>query len=334
MKMISKRTVMSGIATAGIAFGIATAGAIAQESHEGMPHTTTEPSGEFQRIDQPLWLKAAITAGGLGFIGLELWWFLFSKPRSRQATTQGGIQEITVTVDGGYEPSQIVVQVGQPVRLNFDRKDPSSCLEEVRFPDFRIAQELPLNQITAIEFTPDKPGKYEFTCGMNMFRGIVEVQNGEPQTTKATTPISQPTHHPDQAIYQAEQAQHSGSQDALSSVEATMTPAGIQEATVTVAKGYQPKQVIVEAGHPVRLHFNRQNPSSCYDQLLIPEFAIAVDLAPNDTTTVEFTPEQAGEYEFMCGMKMNRGVVTVQPTSEKSAKTTAAVSQPSHHVDH
>lgn len=61
---------------------------------------------------------------------------------------------------------------------------------------------------------------------------------------------------------------------------------------------------MVQAGQPVRLKFDRQNPSSCYDQLLIPDFAIAVNLEP-ETTTVEFTPEQPGEYKFMCGMKMN-----------------------------
>ncbi len=140
-------------------------------------HTVPQPN-QFQRIEQPLGNKIAVTVGGLGLIGLELWWFLLSKPKSRQASTEGGVQEVTVTVDGGYEPSHIVVQAGQPVRLNFDRKDPSSCLEEVRFPDFRIAQALTLNQITPIEFTPNKPGRYEFACGMNMFRGVVEAQAG------------------------------------------------------------------------------------------------------------------------------------------------------------
>jgi plastocyanin domain-containing protein len=134
--------------------------------------TTTQ----FQPIAQPIENKVAVTLGGLGLIGAELWWFLLSKSKSSKASTQGGIQEVTVTVDGGYEPSQIVVQAGQPVRLNFYRKDPSSCLEEVRLPDFHIAQQLVLNQTTPIEFTPDKPGKYEFACGMNMFRGFIEVQ--------------------------------------------------------------------------------------------------------------------------------------------------------------
>jgi plastocyanin domain-containing protein len=176
IKMIRKTALIGSIASVGFLLGMPS-GAVAQMQHEGMQSTTPEQTDQFQRIEQPLWVKAAVTAGGLGLIGLELWWFLLSKPKSRKATAQGGVQEVIVTVDGGYEPSQIVVQAGQPVRLNFYRKDPSSCLEEVRFPDFRIAQELTLNQTTPIEFTPDEPGKYEFTCGMNMFRGVVEVQS-------------------------------------------------------------------------------------------------------------------------------------------------------------
>lgn len=172
--MIKPSAILGGVVALGVLLG-ATGATVAQMSHEEMQ--PIEQTREFQRIDQPLWIKGAVTAGGLGLIGLELWWFLLSKPKSRKTTTQNGVQEITVTVDGGYEPSQIVVQAGQPVRLNFDRKDPSSCLEEVRLPDFRIAQDLPLNQVTAIEFTPDKPGRYEFTCGMNMFRGVVEAKS-------------------------------------------------------------------------------------------------------------------------------------------------------------
>ncbi len=148
-------------------------GAIAADmTQDKMQHS----SPNIQKIEQPLSHKIAVTLGGLGLIGAELWWFLGRKPTSRTATTQAGVQEVVVVVDGGYEPNQIIVQAGHLVRLNFDRKDPSSCLEEIRIPDFKIAQKLTLNQITPIEFTPSKPGRYEFSCGMNMFRGIVEVQ--------------------------------------------------------------------------------------------------------------------------------------------------------------
>jgi plastocyanin domain-containing protein len=172
--MVNKRVILSTFASLGFLLGVNSGNAVAQIPHEQRQPKQTTP--EFQHLEQPLWVKGAVTAGGLGLISLELWWFLLSKPKSRQANAQAGIQQVTVTVDGGYEPSQIIVQAGKPVRLNFERKDPSSCLEQVKFPDFRIAKELPLNQVTSIEFTPDKPGRYEFTCGMNMFRGVIDVQ--------------------------------------------------------------------------------------------------------------------------------------------------------------
>lgn len=190
--MINKTAIATSIASLGLVLGMVSGEAVAQMTHETneMQPSQTEQKEQFQLIEQPLINKIVVTLGGLGLIGLELWWFLLSKPKSRQATIEGDIQEVTVTVDGGYEPSQIVVKAGQKVRLNFDRKDPSSCLEEIRFPDFHIAQILPLNQVTAIEFTPDKPGKYEFTCGMNMFRGTLEVHSEEAITS---IPLSTPS---------------------------------------------------------------------------------------------------------------------------------------------
>ncbi|MBW4422454.1 MAG: cupredoxin domain-containing protein [Myxacorys californica WJT36-NPBG1] len=160
---------------AGIGLLLSTTSATAQ-----MPMEHSQPAPPFRRIDQPIALKLGVTAGGLALMGLELWWFLYSKQKSQKADSTGqGIQEVTITVDGGYEPSQIVVNAGQPVRLNFFRRDPSNCLEQVRFPDFGIAQDLKLNQTTPIEFTPSAPGKYSFACGMNMFHGVVEAISAE-----------------------------------------------------------------------------------------------------------------------------------------------------------
>lgn len=130
----------------------------------------------FQQVEQPLRNKVIVTLGGLSLVGLELWWFIFYKSKVYKASTQGDIQEVTITVDGGYEPSQVVLQAGKTARLNFDRKDPSHCLEEVRIPDFQVSRRLPLNQVTTIEVMPEKAGQYEFTCGMHMFRGVLNVQ--------------------------------------------------------------------------------------------------------------------------------------------------------------
>ena len=194
--MLKKATFFGTLAGLGFLLG-AISGALAA----GTPAVHSMPpqssSTQFQRIDQPLANKVAVTLGGLGLIGLELWWFLLSKPKSQRVEAREGIQEVTVTVDGGYDPSRIVVQAGQPVRLNFLRRDPSSCLEEVRLPDFHLAQSLALDKITTVEFTPTEPGSYEFACGMNMFRGVIEVKPSGASSNLAhpSAPVSTPVKH-------------------------------------------------------------------------------------------------------------------------------------------
>lgn len=47
-------------------------------------HITQTNTGEFQRIEQPNGLKLGVTAAGVGLIGLELWWFLLSKPKAQK----------------------------------------------------------------------------------------------------------------------------------------------------------------------------------------------------------------------------------------------------------
>ena len=44
----------------------------------------TNQTQQFQKIEQPLALKAGVTLVGLGVISLELWWFLFSKNKGKK----------------------------------------------------------------------------------------------------------------------------------------------------------------------------------------------------------------------------------------------------------
>ena len=105
------------------------------------------------------------------------WWFFLAE---RQAATArelgGGSQELTVVVRGGYEPSRIKVRAGRPVRLIFDRQERDSCSEEIVFPAFGVRRFLPPFRRTAVELPPTERGKYEFTCGMSMLRGTLEVE--------------------------------------------------------------------------------------------------------------------------------------------------------------
>lgn len=123
--------------------------------------------------------EIGVTVGGLAAIGWVIWFFfLGERQRVRAAVTTTGAQEIRVLVKGGYEPDVIVVEKGRPVRLDFYRDETAACSDTVVFGDFGIARPLPAFQTTAVEFTPDKAGEFTFTCGMNMMRGKLIVENG------------------------------------------------------------------------------------------------------------------------------------------------------------
>lgn len=118
-----------------------------------------------------------VTLGGVAAIAWILWYFFLSERQQTHAlATAGGVQEVKITVKGGYAPDTIVVKKGRPVRLEFYRDETSSCSDTVVFGDFGIARPLPAYQTTPVEFTPDKAGSFTFTCGMNMLRGKLIVE--------------------------------------------------------------------------------------------------------------------------------------------------------------
>lgn len=118
-----------------------------------------------------------VVLGGMLTIAWINWYFFFAEKASATAVAgAGGVQEVTITVRGGYEPAGVRVKKGAPVRLVFDRQETSGCSEEIVFPEFGIKRFLPAHQKTAVEFTPEKAGTYEFTCGMSMLRGQLTVE--------------------------------------------------------------------------------------------------------------------------------------------------------------
>ncbi len=120
--------------------------------------------------------QIAVTAAGIAAIVWVLWYFLLSRGSAVAAAVAGGVQEVRVTVKGGYTPDTIVVQAGKPVRLQFYRDETADCSERVVFERFGINQELPAFQTTTVEFTPTEAGEYPFRCGMNMLKGLLVVE--------------------------------------------------------------------------------------------------------------------------------------------------------------
>lgn len=118
-----------------------------------------------------------VTLVGFGIIGWIVWYFWMWKGETVAAQAgAGGVQVVDITVKGGYQPSSITVEAGRPLRLNFTRRESTPCGEEVVLPEFGRRAHLPVDQTVAIEVTPPASGEYEFTCGMNMYKGKIIVR--------------------------------------------------------------------------------------------------------------------------------------------------------------
>jgi plastocyanin domain-containing protein len=123
-------------------------------------------------MDKIVALSAAIIL--TGFI---LWWF-FGKRTNKEVAAEldANGQTVHITVDGGYVPNIVSLKQGVPAKLVFNRKDPSTCLEEVVFPDFGISETLPVGKPHEITIDTTKAGEYKYACGMNMFFGKVVIK--------------------------------------------------------------------------------------------------------------------------------------------------------------
>src|SRR5205809_6091737 len=87
---------------------------------------------------------------------------------------------------------------------------------------------------------------------------------------------------------------------------------GVQVVDVLVKGGYEPGVVRVTRGAPVRLVFDRQETSSCSEEVVLPDFGIRRFLPPFARTPVEFTPTKAGTFDISCGMSMLHGKLVVE----------------------
>lgn len=81
--------------------------------------------------------------------------------------------------------------------------------------------------------------------------------------------------------------------------------------SILVDGGYTPSSITVSKGKPVTLSIIRKDPSSCLDQLIIPQWNIVKALPLNKELKITFTPNEVGEFPFHCGMNMFHGKIIV-----------------------
>ena len=93
---------------------------------------------------------------------------------------------------------------------------------------------------------------------------------------------------------------------------------GIQKIRIRAEKGYHPAHIQLQKGIPAEITFHRVTPSNCYKEVLFEEEGILEPIAQDEEKIIRFTPQDLGEHEFSCGMKMQKGSYTVVEKTRKS----------------
>ncbi|HZC29929.1 MAG TPA: cupredoxin domain-containing protein [Gaiellaceae bacterium] len=107
-------------------------------------------------------------------------WPVIHQARTRARRTTTGTQEAHIVVDHGYKPSRIELEAGVPTTLHFERREDDACTEMLVSDLWPSTHRLRAHAETEIRFTPERPGRYAFTCGMGVYSGELIVRGGRP----------------------------------------------------------------------------------------------------------------------------------------------------------
>lgn len=76
----------------------------------------------------------------------------------------------------GYRPDIVTFKQGKPAQLKFISSDNMGCMTEVVSKDLNFDEKLDGKKEVTIDVPTDKPGTYNYACGMDMFHGKVVVK--------------------------------------------------------------------------------------------------------------------------------------------------------------
>ncbi|NRO74885.1 cupredoxin domain-containing protein [Lactobacillus helveticus] len=76
----------------------------------------------------------------------------------------------------GYKPEVVTFKQGKPAQLKFIPSDNMGCMNEVLSKDLNFDTKLDGQKEVTIDIPTDKPGTYNYACGMDMFHGKVVVK--------------------------------------------------------------------------------------------------------------------------------------------------------------
>lgn len=85
-----------------------------------------------------------------------------------------------------------------------------------------------------------------------------------------------------------------------------------QTVEIIVDGGYLPRTVALKQGIPATLIFLRKDPSTCLEEVVMPDFGVAEKLPVGKSYEITINPDKIGEFKYTCGMQMFSGTVVVK----------------------
>lgn len=93
------------------------------------------------------------------------------------AESAGGVQLLELTVEGGeYVPNLVRARAGAPLRLRIEVRDRHGCATRLLAPELGLDLALEPGATTEALLPPAPAGKYVFTCGKKMVKGVVVLE--------------------------------------------------------------------------------------------------------------------------------------------------------------
>jgi sulfite exporter TauE/SafE/copper chaperone CopZ/plastocyanin domain-containing protein len=207
-----------------------------------------------------------------------------------------GVQTVNSTLSGGRYPA-ITVQQGIPVKwtINAPQGSINGCNNRMIIREYGIEHRFTAGD-NVIEFTPEKTGRFSYSCWMGMIRssitvveeGVTVADIGEPSTTPSPAGVVIPTD--DMVIAKA------GDE-------------GFQRVTINLRDdGFVPSIMVVQRYIPTEWTINNDSLDPGNSQLIFPAYLSRIDMDAGDNV-IQFMP--AGDFDFSTADNVFYGYVKV-----------------------
>ena len=208
---------------------------------------------------------------------------------------ENGVQIVNSTLSGGRYPA-ITVRQGVPVKwtINAPKGSINGCNNRMIIREYGIEHRFRPGE-NVIEFTPERTGRFSYSCWMGMIRSSITVV-GEGQSA---ADIGEPNLNPAPA----------GVVIPAGNIAVAETAGNFQTVSINFRDdGIDPAIIVVQRGLPAVWNINNDSLDPGNGRLLVPAYYARLDIAQGDNV-IQFMP--AEDFDFSTGDNVFYGYVKV-----------------------